>query len=56
MQSRAPSARPGASAIACTRPSWQRTQFTRTMSRSFGVISIGSLKFCSVNAAECRKP
>src|SRR5882762_901197 len=56
MQSSAPSLRPGASAPAWTRPSWQRTQFTRTISRSRGVISIGSLNFCKVNAAEWRKP
>ena len=46
----------GAPTTAWTNGSWQRTQLTRTICRSRGVISMGSWKFCSVNAIEWRKP
>src|SRR6185436_18920456 len=42
----------GVAATAWTKSAWQRRQFTRTIWRSFGVISMGSLKFWRVKAME----
>jgi hypothetical protein len=47
---------PAPAVIAWTSASWHRRQFARTISRSRGVISIGSLKFWRVKATECRTP
>ncbi len=49
-------ARPTCPTTAWTKSAWQRTQLTCTIRRSRGLISMGSLKFCSVNASEWRNP
>jgi hypothetical protein len=56
MQSSSCRSGPGLAYTAWTKEPWQRTQFSWTITRSRGVISIGSLKFWRVKATECRNP